>query len=155
MKSDYEKLLEAELERELKALPELKAPESLSRRVLAEIRHRRALPWYHQSWQHWPMPLRVLALSFLCLMFGGLCLASWQLTRAAGVSAALQEVGELFSGLKTIGNLITVLGGTIVVIAKSLGTGFIILCFSIAGLGYALCLTVGAAWVRLASAHRS
>jgi hypothetical protein len=155
MNSAYEKFLEAELDRELKALPELEAPASLSRRVLAEIRHRRALPWYHQSWQHWPLPLRVMALSFLSLLFGALCLASWQLTRAAGVSAALQEVGELFSGLKTIGNLISVLGSALVVVAKYLGTGFIVICFSIAGLGYALCLAVGAAWVRLASAHRS
>src|SRR5260221_7509205 len=155
MNSDYDKFLEAELDRELKALPELDAPETLSRRVLAVIRHRRALPWYQQSWQHWPMPLRVLALSFLSLMFGGLCVASWQLTKAAGISAALQEIGELFSGLNTIGNLLNVLLGSLVVVAKYLGTGFIVICFSIAGLGYALCLTVGAAWVRLATAHRS
>jgi len=94
MNSDYHKMLESEIDRELKALPELEAPASLSRRVLDSILQRHALPWYQQSWQHWPMPLRWAAISFLSLLFGALCVASWQLTRAAGISAALQEVGE-------------------------------------------------------------
>jgi hypothetical protein len=155
MNSDYHKMLEREIDRELKALPELEAPASLSRRVLESILRRHALPWYQQSWQHWPMPLRWAAISFLSLLFGALCVASWQLTRAAGISAALQELGELFSGFNTLWNLISVLLGALVVVAKHLGTGFIIACFAIAGLGYAVCLTLGAAWVRLASAHRS
>jgi hypothetical protein len=155
MTSDYHKKLELEIDRELKALPQLEAPASLSRRVLDSILQRHALPWYQQSWQHWPMPLRWAAISFLSLLFGALCVASWQLTRAAGISAALQEVGELFSGLNTLVNLVNVLLGAVVVVAKHLGTGFIIACFAITGLGYAVCLTLGAAWVRLASAHRS
>ena len=101
------------------------------------------------------MPLRWAAISFLSLLFGGLCVASWQLTRAAGISAALQEVGELFSGLNTLWNLVNVLLSALLMVVKHLGTGFIIACFAIAALGYAVCLTLGAAWVRLASAHRS
>src|SRR5690349_15339410 len=132
MNSDYHKKLELEIDRELKALPELVAPASLSRRVLDSILKQQALPWYQQSWLHWPMPLRWLAISFLSLLFGALCLASWQLTRAAGISAALQELGELFSGLNTLWNLIGVLLGAVVVVAKHLGTGFIIACFAIA-----------------------
>ena len=154
MNPEYEKELEQEIDRELKGLPELIAPFALSQRVMAAIERRRALPWYHQPWQYWPMPLRIAAMVFLSLMFGGLCLASWQLTRAAGVSAALQEIGGLFSGLGVIWNIINVLLGAIVLVARHLGTGFIIACFAIAGLGYALCLTLGTAWVRLASARR-
>jgi hypothetical protein len=155
MNSDYQKMLEHEIDRELKALPELEAPASLSRRVMDSILRRHALPWYQQSWQQWPMPLRWAAISFLSLLFGAVCVASWQLTRAAGISVALQEVGELFSGLNTLLNIINVLLSALVVVAKHLGTVFIIACFAIAGLGYIVCLTLGAAWVRLASAHRS
>ena len=155
MNSDYQKKLELEIDRELKALPELVAPASLSRRILDSILKQQALPWYQQSWLQWPMPLRWLAMSFLSVLFGALCVASWQLTRAAGISAALQEVGELFSGLNTLWNLVGVLLGAVVVVAKHLGTAFIVACFAIAALGYAACLTLGAAWVRLASAHRA
>lgn len=154
MNFEYQERLQREIEQALKGLPELEAPESLSRRVMAAIQQGRALPWYHQPWQNWPMPLRVAALSLLMVLFGGLCVASWRLTKAAGVTAAWQEVTGVFSGLSTIWNIITVLLGAIVLVAKHLGTGFMIACLSIAGLGYALCLTLGTAWVRLASARR-
>ena len=154
MNSEYERALELEIDRELKRLPELDAPATLAQRVMATIARRRALPWYHQPWQYWPLPLRVAAMAFLSITFGGVCIAAWQLTKAAGVSAALQEVGGLFSGLTTVWNIFNVLAGAIVLVAKHLGTGFIIACFAIAALGYALCLTLGTAWVRLASARK-
>jgi hypothetical protein len=154
MNSQYDRELEQQVDRELKSLPELEAPVTLARRVMATLQQRRALAWYRQPWQNWPLFLRVAAFAFLSGIFGGLCVACWQLTRAAGVSAALQEVGGLFSGLTTLWNIVNVLLGAVVLVAKHLGTGFIIACVAIAGLGYALCLTLGTAWVRLASARR-
>ena len=154
MNSDYERQLEQEIDRELKGLAELEAPTSLARRVMSALQQRRVLPWYYQPWQNWPISLRVFAFAFLSATFGGLCVACWQLTKAAGVSAALQEVGGLFSWLATLWNVLAVLLGAVLLVAKHLGTGFIIACFAIAGLGYALCLTVGTAWVRLATARR-
>jgi hypothetical protein len=154
MNSEYQRLLEQEIDQELKQLPELEAPPTLARRILVAIQRRQALPWYHQPWEFWPMPLRISALAFLSIMFGGLCVASWHLTRAAGLSAAWQEVSELFSGLNTIWNIINVLLGALVLVVKHLGTGFMIACITIAALGYALCLGLGTAWVRLASAHK-
>src|SRR3974390_3582559 len=124
MNSEYERQLEQEIDRELKQLPELKAPLALTQRVMAVIQQRRALPWYHQPWQYWPMPLRVTAMVVLSTIFGGVCIAAWQLTKAAGASAALQEIGGLFSGLNTIWNIVNVLLGAIVMVAKHLGTGF-------------------------------
>jgi hypothetical protein len=154
MNSEQEKELELEIGRELKRLPELPAPALLVRRVMVAIEQRRALPWYHQPWQNWPLPLRVAALALLSVMFGGLCVVSWQLTRAAGVSAAIQEVGGLFSGLNTVWNILNVLLGSVVLVAKHLGTGFIIGCVVLAGLGYAMCVGLGTAWLRLALARK-
>src|SRR5579863_5367029 len=128
MNSDYDRELELEIDRELKQLPQWKAPATLSRRVMLAIEQRRALRWYNQPWQNWPVALRVGALALLSIMFGGLCVASWQLTRAAGMSAAMQEIGGLFSGLSMVWNIINVLLGAIVLVAKHLGTGFIIAC---------------------------
>lgn len=154
MNSPYDRELELEIDRELNQLPELKAPATLSRRVLRAIEQQHALRWYNQPWQNWPAPLRATALGLLSVCFGGLCVASWQLTRAAGMTAAMQEVGGLFSGLATVWNIITVLLGAIVLVIKSLGTGFMIGCALIAALGYALCLGLGTAYVRLAFARR-
>jgi hypothetical protein len=154
MNSEHERELEVEIDRALKALPELSAPGTLSRRVMLAIEQRRALRWYAQPWQNWPLALRITALALLSVMFGGLCVASWQLTRAAGVSAAMQEIGGLFSGLTTVWNIINVLFGAVVLVVKHLGTGVMIGCALIAGLGYALCVGLGTAYLRLAFARR-
>lgn len=154
MNSEYERELELEIDRELKRLPELEAPAGLSRRVLLAIAQRRAPRWYNQPWQNWPVALRCAALAVLSLLFGGLCVASWQLTKAAGVTVALEEVGGLFSGLVTIWNIIAVLAGAVVMVVKHLGTGFMAGCALLAALCYALCLGLGTAYFRLAFARR-
>lgn len=154
MNSEYEKQLEREIDRELKSLPELSAPGTLARRVMTAIEQRHELRWYNQPWPSWPLALRVAALALLLTMFGGLCVASWQLTKAAGVSAAAQEVADLFSGLATLWNIVNVLLGAVVVVFKHLGTVFIIACGLIVGIGYAVCVGLGTACVRLALARR-
>jgi len=154
MNSEYQKETELQIDQELKSLPELAAPTTLARRVMAELEQRRALPWYSQPWQNWPMPLRISALALLAVMFGGLCVSSWQLTRAAGVSAAMQEIGGLFSGFNTVWNIVNVLLGAVVLVFKHLGTGFMIGSLVLAGLGYAICVGLGTAWLRLAFARR-
>ena len=154
MNSEHERELELEIDLELKQLAELEAPASLSHRVMQAIAQRRALHWYNQPWQYWPPPLRMAAVALLSLMFGALCFASWRLTRAAGVTAALQEIGGLFSGLTTIWNIVNVLLSAIVLVARHLGTWFIIACLSIAAVAYAACLGLGTAWFRLAFARR-
>jgi hypothetical protein len=154
MNSEHERELELEMDRELKSLPDLEAPGTLAGRVMLAIARRRALRWYNQPWQNWPMGLRLAALALLTLMFGSLSIASWQLTRAAGVSATIQEVSGVFSGVETLWNVINVLLGAVVVVFRHLGTGFLIGCVALAGLSYGLCMALGTAWVRLAFARR-
>lgn len=154
MNSDYQKELELEIDRELKQLPDLEAPATLVVRVMQAVRQRQALPWYRQPWQNWPVALRIAALVLLSSLFGGLCIASWQLSRAAGMSATMQEIGGLFSGVAIVWNIISVLLGAVVVVIKHLGTGFMVSCVLIVALGYALCLGLGTACVRLALARK-
>ena len=58
MSQEYEKRLEAAIDRELKALQDLPAPRTLAPRIMAAIAARAPVPWYRQSWQMWPVPLR-------------------------------------------------------------------------------------------------
>lgn len=50
--------LEQIIHRTLKSLPARPAPRSLESRVLAAIEARAALPWWKQSFTHWPVAAR-------------------------------------------------------------------------------------------------
>lgn len=55
---DLEKLIH----QTLRALPDRRAPRSLENRVLAAIEARATLPWWRQSFAHWPMAARCVFL---------------------------------------------------------------------------------------------
>jgi hypothetical protein len=154
MNPEYEKRLEVEIDRQLKALPPLVAPATLAARVLAVIENRVALPWHRESWPAWPLALRAVSLLVLLGVFGALCFAGWEVSQAPSVLAAGHRIAGWFSGLNTIWNATSALGGAVVVVAKHLGTGFIIGCLAAVALGYALCLGLGTFYVRLAFARR-
>jgi hypothetical protein len=50
--------LERLIDRVCREQPVLGAPATLSARVIAEIERRAALPWWRQSFTHWPIPAR-------------------------------------------------------------------------------------------------
>ncbi len=150
MDLDLEKQLEKEIDRELKQLPELVAPATLSKRTMAEISKRHALAWYRLPWQLWPAPLRFAGLAVMLLAFGSLCAASWQLTRAAGYTAAMEEVANLVSGLSSIWNVANVLVTSVTLVIKHFGTTFMIVACVAAAMGYFVCVGLGTALVRLA-----
>jgi hypothetical protein len=76
------------------------------------------------------------------------------LSQTETVSFALRRVGEWSSGLSTIGNTLNVLVSAAVLVVKKLGTGVIVTCLIIVGLGYAMCVGLGTVYFRLAFAKR-
>lgn len=154
MNAEYDKRLEAEISRELKALPELAAPGTLVNRVMAALEQRATVPWYHRSWQTWPAALQTASLIVLLALFGGLCLAGWELSQAKALTQALHRAGEWVSRLNLIGNTLNVLGSAALLAVKKLGTGVIVACLAAVGLGYALCVGLGTVYFRLAFAAR-
>jgi hypothetical protein len=50
--------LEKLVDRVCREQPPLGAPATLSARVIAELERRAALPWWRQSFNHWPIPVR-------------------------------------------------------------------------------------------------
>jgi len=154
MNPDYDKRLEAEISRELKALPELAAPVALVNRVMAALEQRATVPWYRRSWQTWPVAMQAASLVVLLALFGGLCLGGWQLSQTGTATLALHRVGEWFSGLSMIGNTFNVLVSAAVLVVKKLGTGVIATCLVAAGIGYAMCVGLGTVYFRLAFAKR-
>jgi hypothetical protein len=151
---EYEKRLEAEIDRALKGLPEMAAPRLLVSQVMAALQQRARLPWYRQSWQMWPLPLRVVSLLVLLAVFGALCFAGWKLPHTTAFAAAMHSVSGWFSGAATLWHALNVLAGALVLTVKHFGTGFMIACLAAVALGYAMCVSLGTVYVRLGLARR-
>ena len=81
--------LEHRVARVMQALPALRAPATLQRRVLAELARRSARPWWQRSFRHWPAAVRA--------GFVGVCGVLVLLTAAGGSSAlpSLPSLGGL------------------------------------------------------------
>ncbi len=78
---NHEEKLERIIHRTLRELPPRRAPRSLEDRVFAEIARRAALPWWHKSFIHWPLPARAALLVLLIgvvklVLMGGVWMAA-------------------------------------------------------------------------------
>ncbi len=154
MNSNDDQQLELAIRRELKALPALAAPAAVANRVMATIERRLNVPWYRRSWETWPAALRATSLAVMLALFGGLCLAGWELSRAETVQQVTQRTGQWFSGLDSLESIPGILINSAVLVVKKLGTPFIVACLVSAGLGYAMFLALGTVYFRLAFSKR-
>ena len=149
-----DKQLATAIDRELKALPSLRAPETLLPRVLARLEEPAALPWYRSAWQTWPLALQTVSLVVLLAAFAGLCFGSWQFAHAPAVASATGEVGGWFSLLGAIWKTVGVLVTAVALAFKSLGTWVVAGCVVALLFGYATCIGLGTVYWRLAFARR-
>ena len=154
MNPDYEKQLEASVQRELSALGELQAPRGLTARVMGMIAQRAAVPWYRRAWQTWPAAWQAVSLVVLLAMFGGLCFGVVELSRVASGSAAGQQVSQWFAGFAVLWNAAGVLGDALSKAIQQLGMGVIVGFVLVLAVGYAACFGLGTVYVRLAMARR-
>jgi len=152
MSLDYEKRLEAVVDRELKGLPELTAPQALMLRVTEAI-EQRSISAYRRPWPMWPLALQAASLLLLMVLFGGLCFASWKVSQVEGFTAAMQRPLEWISGLSSMWHAFTVVLASIALAVKQLHTGVLIGLFAALALGYAMCLGIGTVYVRLGMAR--
>ena len=152
MNSNRDQQLESLISQELQALPELTAPAAVADRVMASISQRRPVSWYRRSWATWPVALRVASFAVMVALFGGLCAAGWGFSHSEAYSQALHRGGHWFSGFGMFGNVLSTLADSAVLVVKHLGTVFIVACLVAAGLGYALFLSLGTVYFRMAFA---
>ncbi|HWX21963.1 MAG TPA: hypothetical protein VN578_18840 [Candidatus Binatia bacterium] len=154
MNTDYEKRLEERIHRELNELPELPAPPTLASRVMAAIARQAQAPWYRQSWQMWPLPVRAASFVLWLALVAALCFGLWKLPQVEGVAATLHQVAGWFSWLSVVWNVVSAVLSAAVLVVKQLGTGFFIACVLVIGLGWAFCIGLGTVYFRLALARR-
>jgi len=150
--NNYQKQLEAEIDRELKALPDLSAPLGFSQRVLRALQ--KPAPWYRQSWQQWPLALQAVSMLILLAVFASLCFGAVQLGHQDPGSAIARQFQSSFAWANPIVNTVGAIGSALVVVAKKLGTGFYIGCIAALALSYGLCMGVGTVYFRMGLARR-
>jgi hypothetical protein len=146
--------LEAAVGRELKALRNLRAPQTLLPRVMAGIERRSVSPWYRRAWQTWPLRLQVVSMLVLVAAFAGLCFGSWRLVHAPLVASATDETIGWFRMLNTAWSTLGVLANALALAVRSLGPLVLFGIIMALLLGYAVCVGFGTLYVRLAFARR-
>ena len=154
MDADHDKRLETEIDRELKALPDVAAPATLSRRVMAAIESAGAVSWYRRSWEFWPTPVRVLSLGTALLLFGALCFEVWKFQQYAAVSQVGQEVGGWLAWTSALWNAVNTVLAALVLVVKNFGNWILLACFGALALTWGMCVGLGTVYFRIALARR-
>jgi len=154
MNHDYEKQLEAAIDRELKGLGELPAPATLASRIMRVVGQHAALRWYRRAWQTWPVAWQVVSLTALLVVFGGVCFGVVGLSHAASATAPAHEIGGWLASVVAVFKTLGVLAEAAVLAVRHLGLALLIGCIVGIALAYAACLGLGTAWMRLALARR-
>jgi len=111
MKPQDEQRLEQLIHQTLRTLPDRKAPRTLESRVLAGIAARQALPWWRQSFAHWPSPARVVFLVLAGALATGLVLLG--ASSSADVLPALREYLAPLDRVRSVAIFVADLGATV------------------------------------------
>jgi hypothetical protein len=134
--------LEADIDRALKALPEIPAPPTLIARVMQAIARTQALPWFRRAWQTWPPRLRVVSFAVLVLLFGGLCYGVWQLADV-GMATASQKLGPSLSMFGSLWAAVNVVYHAAISGIHQMNRNVLIGCIAAIAFAYAMCAVMG------------
>ena len=142
--------LESLIDRELKSLPPLAAPDSLAPRVLAALAARAALPWYRRAWQTWPRAGQVLSLAALAVVFVAVATAGGHWIPAG----TARPTAGLLGGLSLLVSLLATVGEALVLTVKHLHPAWLAAGVLVLSAGWLSCLGLGTAIFHLAMPRR-
>lgn len=141
--------LEARIHNLLREQPVRRAPISLEARVLGEIARRQALPWWHQSFSRWPVPVR---LAFVALSLAAVVAALLVSMQVAGVlqagtlTALFQPIVQ---GVETLRRAFGALGELGRSLVPGVSMQWIYIALAVLGAAYATVIGLGATAYRL------
>ena len=141
MEPEIDTNLERLIHEELRKLPAVKAPESLSARVLATVHARESLPWWRQSIWNWPAYARTAFLITLAVAVAGITGTTW----LAGDVAA--KGADLFG---QVTDVIAPLSNAFLVLWKAVLQNVVLFGLAFTGMLYLVCVGAGTMFVRLA-----
>lgn len=136
--------LESFVTRTLRGQPPRRAPHTLEARVLAELARRAALPWWRQSYMHWPAAIRgvffVLSAAAATALVAGL----FVLTR----STTTAQLAAHFAGVATAREVVLLLAEKALVLWRAIPPLWLYTALAIVAASYATLITAGTAAYR-------
>lgn len=144
---DLEKLIH----RTLRSLPDRAAPRSLEHRVLAAIAARQALPWWRQSFAHWPLAARSAFLVVSAVLAAAVLAGYFRATGEVQATSLLDGPLAAWARLEAFVDIVGELGG---VVWRSIPSLWIYGALAFAATMYAAFFGLGAAAYRTFFAQR-
>lgn len=145
----------AELDRELKSLPDHRAPATLMVRVMAVLEQRARWPWYRRCWVEWPMPVRLIAGLVCAIMLGGVVLACYVAWQTSGLPDEVRDfVVDLLYIARSVLSATGLVVGSVAAAAKHAFGGWLLGCVVLCGMMYVFCVGLGTVFCRLAVRRR-
>jgi len=142
--------LERAIHRELRGLPEVKAPETLVHRVMLAVHARERAPWWQRSWLTWPFGFQLCSLVVLLVSAGlvsYLVGAAWD---GMGASSLWQRTVASFSWLQPFQEIGLALLNAILLLARAVNQNLILAGAAVVTAAYLACVGLGTVCVRVA-----
>lgn len=143
--------LENFVHRTLRELPARPAPRTLELRVLAEIERRAALPWWRQSYAHWPVAARGAFLGLSALAAAALIAGLFLVVRQPEATLAIGALSQQLGGLRVLQSLGDVAAQTVAGVIRAIPSWWLYGGLAFIGACYATVIGVGAAAYRALS----
>jgi hypothetical protein len=137
--------LEKFINRTLRSLPDRRAPRSLESRVLAAIAAQQHLPWWRQSFVHWPLAARAAFLIFTAVLAAAFVALSLRFAGGAQPAAMLAEPLEQLSLIRAVAGGI---GDFFATVLRSIPSVWLYGAIAFVGVMYATLFGLGAAAYR-------
>src|SRR5881392_1404176 len=113
MNEQDEKPLEQLMHRELRKLPELRAPETLVHRVMLAVHAKERQPWWQRPWLSWPRPAQCISSALFAVTVGAVIYFGTQAWQLAGIGNPLDKIwlwivslAPLWNGLVALANAV-------------------------------------------------
>ena len=141
---DNDQRWEAELDAELKALPEIAAPPQLARRVMDRVQQGSvAVTEGGRSWQNLPGAVRVLAFSVMSICFCLVCLGAWLVPQAGSLAAIRGHLAIWLHPVTAFWNVAEVVVSALLAALRYINPVLLMAWAAGAALAYLLIITAG------------
>lgn len=150
MQPEPDKQLEQMIDRELRQLPNRRAPETLLPRVRAAIAARAQQPWWKKSLAEWPTGMRWLFLAVALLAVVGTVYGTFAVSQGMTWASLQQSAGGWLAMFKPMWSLLAVVGNALLLVLKSVPVSFWWISGGVITAAYLACVGLGTLGYRMA-----
>jgi len=146
--------LEQLIRRELRKLPELRAPETLLHRVMLSVHAKERQPWWQRPWLTWPRPAQWVSSALFASTVAALIYYGAQAWQLAGIGNPLDKVWLWIVSLAPLWNWLVAFVNAVALVVQKGGQLYLFLGLGVAATMYLFCVATGTVCYRLAFTRR-